>query len=66
VGIVAGSSFIGPRFLLGTAGDQDVCLGVDSYNRTASVVGVNTTLNTVAFDLSTGKAAAPRSIAEDI
>jgi hypothetical protein len=46
---------IGPDGIFGTADDTSLELGVDSYSAEEVFRGVNDTLNTVAFDLSTGK-----------
>ncbi|HEY7087237.1 MAG TPA: hypothetical protein VH518_04055 [Tepidisphaeraceae bacterium] len=49
-------AFIGPDLLLGTADDRLPHLGVDGYNTSdEGITGINDTLNTVAFGLSTGK-----------
>jgi len=49
---------LGPDFVFGTRDDVDVQLGVDAFASNEQFEGVNDTLNTVAFGLSTGMAGA--------
>jgi hypothetical protein len=46
---------VGPDLTFGTADDVNVQLGTDAYQQNAGFGGRDDTLNTVAFDLSTGK-----------
>ena len=46
--------FIGPDFVLGTEDDLEPVMGVDGYNENEFFRGIDDTLNTIAFGLSTG------------
>jgi hypothetical protein len=48
-------AFVGPDLKLGTDDDLNFHFGVDQYSGAEGVFGVNDTLNTVSFALSTGK-----------
>jgi hypothetical protein len=52
-----GTTVLGPDFIFGSKDDVVREFGVDAYNRNEPFEGINDTLNTVAFGLSTGKGA---------
>ena len=54
---------LGRDFIFGSADDVPLQFGADDYSREDPYLGINDTLNTVAFGLSTGKATALASSA---